>query len=252
MERVGNHGRGKDVINADLEMELSVRVEQTVGMVLRCHGGQLSGGGAVVRHVGPRHHGVEPREGNAVKTLPLLVRGTPQRVGCIRTVDVGHLLDAAHQHHVGKPRRDLGDACAQRQAAGSTGGFDTSGGNTGHAQLVGEQGGEVLLTYEQPRRHASDRDVVHRVDAGVLESGQGGPRPYRAQGLLPQLAALDHPDSDDRYLPHTALLLAHPDLAAELRVGAVVHVDLVVVELHSGNRRYVLDLADPLGDAEDE
>jgi hypothetical protein len=44
----------------------------------------------------------------------------------------------------------------------------------------------------------------------------------------------------------------HADLAAELGVGAVVHVDLVLVELRPGPRRPVADQLDAVGDLEDE
>jgi hypothetical protein len=46
--------------------------------------------------------------------------------------------------------------------------------------------------------------------------------------------------------------LGHADLAAELGVGAVVHVDLVFVELRPGHRRPVADQLDPIRDFEDE
>ena len=106
---------------------------------------QLLARGAVLIHVGVRHHGVQSRKRCAVEDFVLLVGGGGERVGGVVAGAVGHFFDATDDYKIVQPAGDRGVAQAQSCSSGTTGSLDLDRFNAAQPHKVCNKRAKVFL-----------------------------------------------------------------------------------------------------------
>ena len=97
-QRAAHHGRGQDLVDGDLVLEVGVGVEAAVVVVLHRHRGQHLGGGAELVHV-PGGEGGEEHGGRLAPVVERVAGGGPGQQALLGRL-VAHLLHADDEHDV--------------------------------------------------------------------------------------------------------------------------------------------------------
>jgi len=197
-DRAAEHGVG--VVDRVL-----VGVEAEDGEVVVCH--------PVLVQVALHDQRVEGDEGHAVGDLVVGVGGGRQAGGDLAAGGFGHLLHAAHGHHVGQAAGDGPHAGHHGYAAGGAGRLDGGGFDPAPAGIVGDQGAQLGLVVQAGGQHVAHVQGLRLQvgDAGVGDRRLEGLDGHLAQAQLPLLADGRLADSDDAYLTHRLLLATGSD-----------------------------------------
>jgi hypothetical protein len=143
LERISDVSRLEHLLDRDRLLELGLRVQGAVAVVLDGHRGHLRLGRAVLLHVRPRDQGEHAGEGEAQRLLPDGVGGVGKILGRFGRRDVQHPLGPAHQDDVRHAGSNLHDGV-------------TEGGVRARARGL-----------EAGRRHRRDAQDGRRLRAGV-------------------------------------------------------------------------------------
>src|SRR2546427_6388760 len=162
-ERLGDPRGMQHRVERDLLLELGLRIQRAVLVILHRDSGHLFPGRVVLVHVTAGHHRVQAGQRRAEHGLPFLVRGGRQDLRGLDLADVRHLLRAADDHDVVHPGRNREARLHERDGAARAATFDADCRkvHVREARIIRDEGGHVLLVDELPRRHVAD---VHRID----------------------------------------------------------------------------------------
>ena len=255
-QRLGDHRRRQNVLDAELLTKLRAGVEAPVKGVLRRHTGQLLDGRAVAIHVGPSRLRVDVHEHGTLLAGaragargpgllgPLLqigenllhrldVHGSSEGREALALVHVVQLLDTDRQNHIVEAGRDHRRGLVHRRRRAGARVLDVD-----HRQLSQSQRAQHHLTAY--RLLAGDqtgggvaypgRLQVSQLHAGVLHSLLDRSGPDGLQPLVQILSEAGHPHSGNRRVQthissprrmvsgrqHTALCRA-ADMIADMR-----------------------------------
>src|SRR2546422_890611 len=242
-------------LEGDLLLELGLRIQRAVLVILHRDGGHLLPGRVVLVHVTPGHHRVKACERRAEHSLPLLVRGGRQDLRGLDLADVRHLLRATDDHDVVHPGRDREARLQKRDRPARAAAFDPDRRevHVRQAGVIGDEGGHVLLVDELPRGHVPDVDRIDVLgpELRILDRLQPGLDAEVPERTVPEFSELRLADADHGDVPHRSGL-PHQDLPAVLRVRRVIDEDLVRDHLLDRRRRVPAELRDLVGHGEVE
>src|SRR5882757_8345588 len=127
------------------------------------------------------------------------IRGLDQHLARLRAVELGHLLDAHHQHEARLAGGQRVQPHVDRGRAGGAGILDPRAGLEAQVRVrLQRQGGVELLAHEAAIHVADIDDVdVLGLDASVGDSLAGGLHDQRFAGLAVELAEFSVGPSDD-------------------------------------------------------
>src|SRR5216684_3592382 len=224
LEGIGHVGALEHGFERDLLLELGLRIERAVAVVLDRHVGHLLLGGSVLVHVGARDQGEDAGEGEARGLLERGVRAVGEELGRGLGRHVEHPLCAPDQDHVRHPARDLHDRVPERDVAGRAGVLEASGGNVGQAQQRGGQRGHVQLPLGLTAGDVAEVERLDRArgDARVEDGVGAGLREQLGAGAI-VLAKLGDAHSDDGNAAHAvssgSAKIANRSLVASYRAA---------------------------------
>ena len=168
LERIGHVSGFENLLDGDLLLELRLRVQRAVPVVLDGHRGHLGLGGPVLLHVRAGDQRENPGKGQAEGLFPDRVGGVREVLGRLGRGDVQHTLGAADQDDVRDPCGDLHDAVTERGVRAGAGGLEPGGRDRGNPQDRGGLRSGVELVLGLP---ADDVAVVQGLDGACRDVG---------------------------------------------------------------------------------
>ena len=161
-QRAAHHGRGEDLLDGDLALEVGVGVEAPVVVVLHRHRRQHLGRGAELVHVAGGEGGEQHGGGLAPVVEGVAGRGPGQQalLGGL----VAHLLHADHEHHVVHAARHHHGADAEGVGSRRAGVLDPGAGHAGQADGAGHGvAADALLAPQRAPLGGHDHGVDRRL-----------------------------------------------------------------------------------------